>query len=257
MDEVVRHIKDKGDIAFPVYAIKEAIDKGIEFKHWKDCRPGEWGSSDDGFVSLCLTRKRVNAKRVHDKRSRYIIGMVFGTNFVTPNSYIAYLERRATNSFQRCSPKSSDAVEAARGRTKKAVVIAAKNMIQTGQIDYEEVGQVYRPDQAVPSATAKRLFKSERVQIMLRKEVHDALIESEIDEKLIVERFNDLYVKGLEGNNLPIAMKSTENLSKILQMDTAPTTKHTAQTEERSLSNMKNRIDVEERSYTETITRTD
>jgi hypothetical protein len=37
-----------------IYTEKEAKGRRILVKPWKDCVPGDWGLSDDGYVSQCL-----------------------------------------------------------------------------------------------------------------------------------------------------------------------------------------------------------
>ena len=39
---------------YPVYHQDEADELGLEYTHWKDTEPGEYGVSDDGYVSLCI-----------------------------------------------------------------------------------------------------------------------------------------------------------------------------------------------------------
>ena len=248
MEEVVRNIKGRGKIIFPVYSEREAKDKGLEYKHWKECKPGEWGISDDGYVSLCLTKRVVNNKKSKSEIKRYIIGMVFGTNFITPKSYISFQERRINNTYSRTSSRSWDVIEGGKKRTKAALELATQQMISEGAIDYDKVGAVYRPDQVAPNVTAKRLFKNEHIQGLLRQSILDALSDNEIDEKLIIERFNELYEKGITAKQYNISMKANENLSKILQMESTPIRRKEVEYTERKVSRIGSRLDAEEKS---------
>ena len=68
MDRLVRrHLKKalvKGakreyyEKEYIIYKEEEAKARRIYIKPWKECEPGDWGLSDDGYVSQC-TKKRI------------------------------------------------------------------------------------------------------------------------------------------------------------------------------------------------------
>lgn len=144
--------------------------------------------------------------------------MIYGGAFLSENAYISYQERKDTKSFTRTVPRTSDYLNSRRGSTKRAVLLAAAQIINFGKIDYDAIGQAVRPDQASPGATMKRLFKSERVQRMLEQRIIEALKPKGITEFTVVERLDAAYGMALKKEDIPNMLRSTENFRDILQM---------------------------------------
>ena len=58
MDSITRRLKQpSGEYAeqtFTIYKRSEAEQEGIAFKEdWRDCKAGDWGVTDDGYVMQC------------------------------------------------------------------------------------------------------------------------------------------------------------------------------------------------------------
>ena len=56
MDFITRKFKknDYQDVTYPVYSEEEATNREIQYKSWRKCQVGDFGISDDGYVSECI-----------------------------------------------------------------------------------------------------------------------------------------------------------------------------------------------------------
>ena len=245
MDQIVRRIRGE-EIVFEIYTEQEAKDRNIPYKHWKDCVPGDYGLSDDGFVGVCLNKRTYTGRK--KGKTAPVIFMAYGAAWVTGKGHINYLERKANNTYSRTSARGSDETEAARTRTKNAVLLAAEQLIRTGEVDYHKLGELFRPDQVDPAATMRRLFRSERVQIMLREEVRKALEVKGITEETVVERLDDVYDLAKKKKDLPNMLRSTENFVEILHMKQKPVrVTETLEIEGKRVEQIGDKVETEER----------
>ncbi len=251
MEQIFRKLNGT-EYAFNVWTQEEAEKEEIAFKPWKDCQPGEYGLSDDGYVGICLKRKFYPDKR-RKSGGATVIFMIYGGAWLNKKSYISYIERRDTNSFTRTVARTSDDLNARRTSTKAAVFMAAQQFIQNGKIDYDFIGQKIRPDQASPGATMRRLFKSKRVQKMLEQRITEALKPLGITEATVVERLDEAYMMAHKKQDLPNMLRSTENFRDILQMK-QPSVKVTQidELEEHRLTAIDGKIDAEITKSTKT-----
>lgn len=248
MDQITRRLGGK-KVIFEIYTEQEAKDRNIPYRHWKLCSPGDYGLSDDGFVGVCLSKKVYKSKKKGTVNS--VIFMAFGAAWLTKSGYINYLERKANNTFSRTSARSSDEAQAARSKTKNAVILAADQLVRTGDIDFHKLGELFRPDQVDPTATMRRLFKSEIVQTMLREEVRKALEVKGITEETVVSRLDEAYGMALKSKDLPNMLRSTENFVEILHMKQKPVkVTETLEVEGRRVAQIGDKVETEERKAT-------
>jgi len=167
-----------------VYTIAEAVEAGIPFRPWREARAGEWASSDDGYVGECFSVREYTDKRKH---TRTLVACSFGQAWVCKGSLIEFEKRRANGSLHSVSSGTWLDREVRRYRTQSAIMVYVQ-MVLTGRIDWDVVGKTYRPDQAIPAATVKRLFKQGKVRTMIENELKRVLRNKGIDEAYLIDR---------------------------------------------------------------------
>jgi hypothetical protein len=78
--------------------------------------------------------------------------------------------QKESGKFFDTSSKSWQEREAGKTRTRNVVTLYVQQML-AGKLDYEMLGRAYRPDQKIPAATARRLFRQDKIQEMVCQEL--------------------------------------------------------------------------------------
>jgi hypothetical protein len=193
---------------FTVYTREEADAEGLKYVHWKDVEEGGWALTDDQFVAKCVKRKKHKG----------------GTQFTFPfgrpwrsSHECNFWEYYTKGAFYTSSPMTWAEAEARRGRTAR-VVKAYASMLLGGKIDWKALGQIYRPNQAVPEATVRRLFRREEIKSMADAEVARLLKEKGITKETVLEMYMEAkdLAKGTEDPKAIITV--ADRLADLLEM---------------------------------------
>ena len=180
MDKITKVIKGKKTI-LPVYTEKEAKDLGLEYKDWKECSKGEYGLSDDGYVSECIYRRQ------YEKARYEYINFAFGVSWINKYAKILYEENKAYGTYGMVKPTTWQSREAKTLRTKQAVEAYVSQLLSDQPVDWDKIGNIYRSDQKIPAATVRRLFKEEKVKNMIDKKIEEVLVNKGITRDLVCE----------------------------------------------------------------------
>ena len=181
MDKVSKVIKGKKTI-LPVYTEKEAKDKGIAYKPWRKCSKGEYGISDDGYVSECIYMRSYEGQR-----NKYA-NFGFGVSWVNKYSSIKYEENKAYRTYGKINPSSTwQDREAKSLRGKRAVEAYVTQLLSDEPINWDIIGRIYRTDQKVPAATVRRLFKEEKIKKMIDKKIEEVLTNKGITKEFVCD----------------------------------------------------------------------
>ena len=189
MDIINRKVAGKWE-NYEIYTEQEADDKGITYKYWKESSEGNYGVSDDGYVGICLKRAEYTDK--HNRKKTHI-KMSYGVGWVSKGSKILYEPNKLMNIFTQVKPTHWADKEAKRTRTKQTVAAYVDMLISAHGIDWEALGNIYRPDEKAPAATVRRLMKQESIKTMVEEKTKEILAKKGITK----ERVLDLYEKGL------------------------------------------------------------
>jgi hypothetical protein len=181
MDKVSKTV-DGVRAVFPVYTEKEALAKGYEVKPWKECRKGDFGRSDDGWVSECLYR------RSYSKGKKEYLNFPMGVGWVTKTSKIEYEVNKTYGNFGQLNPASTwQEREAGKERSKRAIKAYVSQLLSTEAIDWNKIGRIYRKDQKTPAATVRRLFKEEKFKKMIDKKIEEVLVKKGITKEMVCD----------------------------------------------------------------------
>jgi len=196
MDTIKR--KHKGVTrTYNVYTRKEALEASIEAKHWVLCKAGDWGISDDHYVSECMERsewvdgreiKRVRIKfpfEMHTLLSFKKDGTLYG------NPELLYTKDRSREWIRR---------EMGRTRTKNLLELYIRMML--GRIPYsnEILIGAYRQDQKNPMKTIHMILRQPEVQNYIMNEIENILMAEGLTKRrgvaMLREAFDEAKVLG-------------------------------------------------------------
>tara|TARA_R100000152_G_C6772855_1_gene199970 strand:+ start:679 stop:1470 length:792 start_codon:yes stop_codon:yes gene_type:complete len=231
MDIIFRKINNIST-RFIVYTEDEAHQRGICFIYWKDADQGDQAISDDGYVSECLDRKVYTDKK---SRTKTFVKCAHGVGWVTKSSKFNYIPNKEARCYSYVKPTHWAEKEAGKTRTKNAVTAYIADITSGNKPDWEQIGNIYRPDEKYPEATARRLFKQKRIQTMVEEKLQEILINKGITQDQVL----DLQLEALElarnKGDVSNFLRVTENFMDLLQMK--PGKKVTTDTVEIDLTN--------------------
>ena len=242
MDKLTRKINGNKAI-FIVYTQKEADKKGIKYVHWKQVEQGKHGLSDDGYVGVCLKRKTYTDKK---NRSKENVKMCYGVQWVTANSMLLYEPNKSAGIYSAVKPTGWAEKEVGKTRTKNTVNAYVHQMLGGKGVDYSILGKIYRPDDKIPEATVRRLFKQEEIKTMVDKKLQDILVEKGVTKDMVI----DITLEGIniartkmDANNM---FKGADSLADYLEMK--PSKKFVTETLELDMtSTIVDQIETEEK----------
>ena len=94
------------------------------------------------------------------------------------------------------------------GKFKTRLVIKTYvKMLMSGKIEWEKLGQMYRPDQKQPVWTLKRLLKQTETQNMITDELIAVMAGHEISQDTVIEGEKRILKKAEEKEDLTNALK--------------------------------------------------
>ncbi|MBU1101123.1 MAG: hypothetical protein KKA84_12040 [Bacteroidetes bacterium] len=189
METIIRKLAKEGTKEFKIYEQHEADDLKIPYKYWKECDAEDvgqiWALSDDGWVGELLMVKLYTPR--HRRRPNKQVQTAFGRRFVSTKVKLDFLENLLYNSWNYQKAHSWQVAEANRLRTRNTVKVYVQMML-AGAIDWNRLGQAYRPDQYIAAATVRRLFKTEEVKAMVDKELSVVLSDKGADKTWLIEK---------------------------------------------------------------------
>ena len=242
MDKLTRKINGNKAI-FIVYTQKEADKKNIKYVHWKQVEQGKHGLSDDGYVGVCLKRKTYTDKK---NRSKENVKMCYGVQWVTANSILLYEPNKSAGIYSAVKPTGWAEKEVGKTRTKNTVNAYVHQMLGGKGVDYSILGKIYRPDDKIPEATVRRLFKQEEIKTMVDKKLQDILVEKGVTKDMVIDitlEGIDIARTKMDANNM---FKGADSLADYLEMK--PTKKFVTETLELDMtSTIADQIETEEK----------
>ena len=212
MEYITRKLKVNKfmDVTYPVYTKDEALHRDLVYKPWKDCKAGDYGISDDGYVAECVKRTKY--------KTQTEIQFPFGKAWINKSAKLLYEPRRISGNYDGVSHKSYEELEAQKSRTKRTVDVYVRMLLGGGPLDWSMLGNIYRPDQQRPDLTARRLFKMEGVKRMVDKRIDQALKEKGISEGEVLDVISDAITIAKEKKDPSSMLRGAETYVRILDM---------------------------------------
>jgi len=212
MDFLNRKLKinDWVETTYPIFTESEAKERGLEYSHWKTVNKGELGLSDDGYVAECL------AVTQYKDASQAVFP--YGRMWRSGKAQLLYEPHRNTGEYSQTGTRTWEERESALTRTKNAVNLYVSMFMQTGKIDWKQLGQAYRPDQRDPSATVKRLFKQERIKGMVDTKIQEYLDKRELDQGDVLDIIADAVELARQNGDPSNMLRGADQYIRIMDM---------------------------------------
>ena len=188
-DKIVRKIKGMKKTYF-VYTKQEADNDNISYKYWKEVEPGDHGLTDDDYVAVCIGKNIYTDKQ---KRERAFIKLSCAVGWVSKNTQRLYEPNRDFGLYSQVKPDYWVRKEIRSTRFKNAVTAYVEQLLNQTGINWDIIGNIYRPEQKIPAATVRRLFKQQEVREVVDKKIRELLSNKGITQERVLE----LYEQGL------------------------------------------------------------
>jgi len=196
---------------YEIYTEDEAKERDIEYKHWRDCKQGDYGISDDGFVAECLKR------REYKNTSNLVFPYGQGFSRKKGVAKLEYLPHKKSGSYVNLSAKKNYELKAQKTQYKNFAKVYAA-MVMSGNIDFETLGRVFDQNEPMPQAKAKSLLKKEYMRKMVKTEITEVLAEKNVDPSRVVDMINDAFIIAKEKNDPANMLRASENFIDMLGM---------------------------------------
>jgi hypothetical protein len=210
MYEITIKHKEKGRRTYKIFTQKEADEKGIEYKPWRDAEIGEYALSDDNFVAIVIQRKEYKANNgVHN----YYIRLPFGYAFYSPKYPTQKLKAEGRLSNQTLSGKPQ--LEVRKGSTNWKNLALAYSTCFNMDLAIDMVFDRASPNQR---RTYKRWMRTQEFKSMTRDELKGVLDEKGYGESDVI----DLLSKGMkmakDKGDVTNFLRVVENIQDMLGM---------------------------------------
>lgn len=214
MDKIVRKIKGIKKTYF-VYTKKEADEDGLSYRYWKDVDTGEYGITDDEYVAICIDRREYEDSQ---KRCRAFVKLSCAVGWATRSAKMLYEPNRDFGLYSQVKPDYWIRREIRSTRFKNAITAYIEQLLSTNAIDWTTIGNIYRPDQQVPEATVRRLFKQQEVREVIDEKLKKTLLDKGITQEMVL----DLHLEAIQVARSKLdpsnMLRATENLMDLLEM---------------------------------------
>ena len=212
MEKIKRRFKKNNYklLTYTIHTQKEADQYELKYKPWREVSVGEYGISDDGYVAECIY--------VNKYENATLVTYPYGRQWINNTSKLEFIPHKLSGEFGQVGTRSWAEQELGKTRTKNAIKLYVQMMLNEGKIDWKKLGLAYRKDQERPELTARRLFKSKRIQSMLDKELASALKEKNIDKGDVLDMLLDAIKIAKEKEDPSNMLRGAENFVKIMDM---------------------------------------
>ena len=197
-------------IEYDVHTEEEFLKMDKPYKYWKECKEGEWGISDDGYVAECLS--------VNTYASGVEMTFCYGKQWITKSSKLLFVPHWENKSFHGTSTKSHMELELQKTRTKNLLEAYMAYILAGEKPDFDKLGQMYRPDQEKPAWTVKRLLKTKGMKQMIKEKMKEVLTERGIDEGYVLDTIKDAIGVAKVNEDPGNMIKAAKELSDYLDM---------------------------------------
>jgi hypothetical protein len=191
-----------GRKSYPIYTEKEAVEEGLDFKHWKEADEGNFCISDDGYVAEVIKRKEYESDRA--QATLYIR---------TPYGYIMHNPNYKTQS---------------RSHKWKNLALAYVSTNFDADLAIDMVMGQTTPQQR---RRWKRNIRTEEFKKVVREELDVLLKESGKDKEYVMDLLEEAIQIAKKKEDVSNLMRAVEKLMNLHGMDDKDTIKTTRQIE--------------------------
>ena len=203
MYEIEINHKD-GMVKYKVLREEEARQEGLPYSHWREAEEGDYGSSDDGYVSKVISKRVYTSTSGRDSiYLRFPWGYTF-FNPKYPSKKLVVAGRKTNVTF---TGKSYLEVQSGQDKMKNLAQMFALKPDYDLAIEWA-LGAVTSPQRR----KWKRTMKSEVFKKMVREEMQKLLHEHGLTEKYTLDLLESAIKVAKDKKDVPSMMRAVENL---------------------------------------------
>ncbi len=200
----------------PVYTKDEADNKKLDYVYWRQAEIGDWAITDDNFVSECYARKDYTDK---NGKVKTFVKLTCGVGWDSGFSKIQFLENHKYGVYSKTNPKRSWVdEESGTSRAKNTVNAYANMLLDSKAVDFDALGQIYRPDQSVPAATVRRFLKQKTAKRMVEKKVKELLSDKAINKEFALDNIIRALQMAESKGDVNNFLKANDYIMDLLEM---------------------------------------
>ena len=194
-----------------IYTKDECDKKGRTYVYWKDAEAGDMALSDDNYVGECISRK------IYQKNLVYI-KTIYGVQFAREDNQLLFMPNHKMGVYSLIKPRFWYDREANTVRVKNTVDAYVSQLLSPFQVDWDILGNIYRPDQKNPRQTVKRLFKQEVVKDMIEDKLKAVLSEKGITKSFVLDKMLNAIEIAENKGDVGGILKAADSFMDLLEM---------------------------------------
>lgn len=193
-----------------IYTKEEADQKGMQYVPWREAQTGQWGLTDDLFVAQCIKRC--------DYRTGTMFVYPFGRPWASMRKPLVFWDYYQKGSYNYAVPQTWAEAEAAKTRTERTVQAFAAMILAGKKPDWKVLGAIYRPNQRIPEATVRRLFRREEIKTMVTEEMKNLLQSKGITKDSVLDLYMRAAKIGEDNDDAKALIQVADRLADLLDM---------------------------------------
>ena len=194
-----------------IWTKEECKKKKIAYVHWKEAEVGDMALSDDGYVGECVFRKEYN-------KSKVFVKTIYGVQWVRKNLQLNFLPNYEMGIYSLIKPLNWGERESKQQRTKNVVNAYIGQLMSPYQVDWNILGNVYRPEQRRPDLSVKRLFKNKMVKGMIEEKLKEVMTEKGITKSFVLDKMLSAIEIAEGKQDVGGILKATDSFMDLLEM---------------------------------------
>lgn len=202
-----------GAVTYTIYTREEADDAGVEYKHWKEAKQGEYMVTDDDWVAKVIKRKRYEELGISGRKADYV---------TTPVGAVIWRIKQKSKKFYKGERKNIHAVSGKQKQFLNAKTgqnrMLARWFALSGNFPFA-VQMTYGDVSAGKGRRLRVMAKTEGFKAMVTDEMRDLLDDSKLGKKETLELLKDAIELAKAKQNVPALLRAVENLIGLNQMD--------------------------------------
>jgi len=210
MIKIVKRLK-KNNFKPKEYTVYDKEDKYIpEHVHWQECDEGDYGLSDDGYVSKCIYRNKY--------KKGTLVTFPYGRQWIGRNRKLEFKPHWESGNMNHVSTRSYSEIEATSNRAELAIDAYVAYKVAGEKPDMDKIGVLYRPDQKEPQIAAKRLFKLKETKQMIKDKLKEVLTDKGVDEGYVIDVMKDAVIVAKMKEDSGSMIRAAKEMSVFLDM---------------------------------------
>ena len=190
---------------------EECKKKDIQYVYWQNAKEGDMALSDDGYVGECVSRKE------YDK-SKVFVKTIYGVQWVRKDLQLNFLPNYEMGIYSLIKPLNWGERESKQQRTKNVVNAYIGQLMSPYQVDWNILGNVYRPEQRRPDLSVKRLFKNKMVKGMIEDKLKEVMTEKGITRSFVLDKMLSAIEIAEGKQDVGNILKATDSFMDLLEM---------------------------------------